>query len=281
MNTLQGVGLGYKRSMADNFLALDYEISPIQFIEASPENWLKIGGTARKKFDAIAERFPIACHGLSLSLGGQDALQIDFVRQIKEFMRQYHINFFSEHLSYCSHHGHIYDLLPLPFTEESVRHTAARIRIVQDILEQQISIENISYYAHSLLAEMDEVDFLNAVAREADCGIHLDVNNVYVNAVNHGIVKSRDYIDRVDLTRVNYMHIAGHDGEHETLLIDTHGQAVCDAVWDLFAYTCQRIPSSVPVLLERDSNFPPFAELEAEVKHIAAIQKQTKEASYV
>ena len=281
MNALQGAGLGYKRSMADDFLALDREVSPIQFIEVSPENWLKMGGAARKKFDAVAERFPIACHGLSLSLGGQDPLQIDFIRQIKEFMRQYRISFFSEHLSYCSHHGHVYDLLPLPFTEESVRHTAARIRMVQDILEQQISIENTSYYAHSPLAEMDEVDFLNAVAREADCGIHLDVNNVYVNAVNHGIVQPRDYIDRVDLPRVNYMHMAGHDEEHETLLIDTHGQAVCDAVWDLFAYTCQRIPHPVPVLLERDSNFPPFAELEAEVGRIAAIQRQIEEARYV
>ncbi|MDO5059911.1 MAG: DUF692 domain-containing protein [Neisseria sp.] len=277
MNTLHGAGLGYKRSMADDFLALDKAVSPIEFIEIAPENWLRMGGAARKKFDAAAERFPLACHGLSLSLGGQDALQLDFLQQIKAFLREYRIGFFSEHLSYCSHHGHLYDLLPLPFTEESVRHTAARIRTVQDILEMQIAVENTSYYAHSPLAEMDEVDFLNAVAREADCAIHLDVNNVYVNAVNHGIVQPRDYIDRVDLARVSYMHMAGHDEEAADLLIDTHGQAVCDAVWDLFAYTCMRLPHSVPVLLERDSNFPPFAELEAEVGRIAAIQKKAEE----
>lgn len=280
MNTLHGAGLGYKRRLADDFLALNPAETPIKFIEASPENWLKMGGAARKKFDAVAERFPIACHGLSLSLGGQDPLQTDFLYQIRDFMRQYGITFFSEHLSYCSHHGHVYDLLPLPFTEESVRHTAARICTVQDILEQKIAVENTSYYAHSPLAEMDEVDFLNAVAREADCGIHLDVNNVYVNAVNHGIVQPQDYINRVDWPRVCYMHMAGHDEEHADLLIDTHGQPVCDAVWDLFAHTCRSLPKAVPVLLERDSNFPPFAELEAEVARIAAIQQQAKQEQY-
>ncbi|MDO1510766.1 MULTISPECIES: DUF692 domain-containing protein [unclassified Neisseria] len=280
MKTLHGAGLGYKRSMADNFLNLNLETSAIQFIEIAPENWLRMGGAARKKFDAVAERFPIACHGLSLSLGGQDPLQIDFLRQVKAFLRQYDINFFSEHLSYCSHHGHVYDLLPLPFTEESVHHTAARIRLVQDILEQRIAIENTSYYAHSPIAEMDEVDFLNAVVREADCDIHLDVNNVYVNAVNHGIVQPHDYINRTDLSRVCYMHMAGHDEENENLLIDTHGQPVCADVWDLFAYTCYKLPHSVPTLLERDSNFPPFAELEAEVARIAAIQQQAEEARH-
>ncbi|MDO5073622.1 Protein of uncharacterised function (DUF692) [Neisseria animaloris] len=280
MKTLHGAGLGYKRSMADDFLNLNLETSAIQFIEIAPENWLRMGGAARKKFDAVAERFPIACHGLSLSLGGQDPLQIDFLRQVKAFLQQYDIEFFSEHLSYCSHHGHVYDLLPLPFTEESVHHTAARIRLVQDILEQRIAIENTSYYAHSPIAEMDEVDFLNAVVREADCNIHLDVNNVYVNAVNHGIVQPNDYINRTDLNRVCYMHMAGHDEESENLLIDTHGQPVCADVWDLFAYTCHKLPHNVPTLLERDSNFPPFAELEAEVSRIAAIQQQAEEARH-
>ncbi|UOO77519.1 DUF692 domain-containing protein [Neisseria sp. Dent CA1/247] len=280
MNTLYGAGLGYKRSLADDFLNLDRENSPIRFIEIAPENWLKMGGAARKKFDAVAERFPVACHGLSLSLGGQDPLQVEFLKQVKAFLRQYRISFFSEHLSYCSHFGHVYDLLPLPFTAESVRHTAARIRQVQDILEQRIAVENTSYYAHSPIAEMDEVDFLNAVAREADCDIHLDVNNVYVNAVNHGIVQPQDYIKRVDTSRVTYMHMAGHDEESENLLIDTHGQPVCADVWDLYDYTCRILPHSVPTLLERDSNFPPFAELEAEVARIAAIQQQAEETRH-
>lgn len=277
MNTLHGAGLGYKRNLAESFLQLDRNSSPIRFIEVAPENWLKMGGAARRQFDTVAERFPVACHGLSLSLGGQDPLQIDFLKQIKAFLRQYRISFFSEHLSYCSHNGHVYDLLPLPFTEEAVHHTAARIRTVQDILEQRIAVENTSYYAHNPIAEMDEVDFLNAVVHEADCDIHLDINNIYVNAVNHGIVAPRDYIDRVDLARVSYMHMAGHDEEAPGLLIDTHGQPVCADVWDLFAYACRRLPATVPTLLERDGNFPPFAELEAEVARIAAIQQQAEE----
>ena len=276
MNTLHGAGLGYKRNLAQDFLKLNRTYSPIQFIEIAPENWIKMGGAARKQFDTIAERFPIACHGLSLSLGGQDPLQFDFIKQIKAFLQQYHIHFFSEHLSYCSHHGHLYDLLPLPFTEEAIKHTAERIRIVQELLEMRIAIENTSYYAHNPIAEMDEVDFLNAVAQEADCDIHLDINNIYVNAINHHIVAPYDYINRVDLSRVTYMHMAGHDAETPNLLIDTHGQAVCDDVWDLFAYACQCLPHTVPTLLERDNNFPPFAELEAEVARITAIQQQAK-----
>lgn len=271
MTILHGAGLGYKRALADYFLNLDTR-SPIRFIEIAPENWIRMGGTARKKFDAVAERFPIACHGLSLSLGGQDALQEDFLLDIKKFIRQYQISFFSEHLSYCSDHGHLYDLLPLPFTAESVQHTAKRIRRVQDILEMHIAIENTSYYLHSGLAEMTEVEFLNAVAQEADCDIHLDVNNIYVNAINHNIVLPEDYINQVDKNRIRYMHIAGHDQETENLLIDTHGQPVCGDVWSLLDYTYAQLNHIPPCLLERDSNFPEFAELEKEVAHIHAIQ---------
>lgn len=277
MNTLQGAGLGYKRHMAADFLALDRAKSPISFIEAAPENWLRMGGAARKQFDAVAERFPVACHGLSLSLGGQDPLDMDFLKQIKAFIRRYRIGFFSEHLSYCGDHGHVYELMPLPFTAEAVRHTAARIRTVQDVLEMRIAVENTSYYAHNPIAEMNEAEFLNAVVREADCDIHLDINNIYVNAVNHGIVAPHDYIAAVDLPRVTYMHMAGHDAEAADLLIDTHGQPVCGDVWDLYAHTCALLPRSVPTLLERDSNFPPFAELEAEVGRIAAVQQQTEQ----
>ena len=140
----------------------------------------------------------------------------------------------------------------------------------------RIAVENTSYYAHSPLAEMSEVEFLNAVAREADCDIHLDVNNIYVNAFNHKLLAAHDFIDQVDAGRVTYMHMAGHDREGDDLLIDTHGQAVCGDVWELFAYTCRRLPHSVPTLLERDNNLPPFAELEAEVARIAAIQQQTE-----
>ena len=294
---LQGAGLGYRRDLADDFLNLSSN-NAIQFMEVAPENWVKMGGAARYKFDQAAERYPLAVHGLSLSLGGQAPLDRELLKNTKALMTQYNSTFFSEHLSYCECEGHLYDLLPMPFTEEAVKHVAERIRYVQDFLGLQISLENTSYYLHSPTSTMNEVEFLNAIAQEADCGIHLDVNNIYVNGVNHGLLDPYVFLDQVDVKRVNYIHIAGHDEEHSAaqvvedlegesfnkikgayrhlpeLLIDTHGEAVKGTVWDLLEYAYQRLPVIPPTLLERDFNFPPFAELYAEVEHIAQLQQK-------
>ena len=294
---LQGAGLGYRRDLADDFLNLSSN-NAIQFMEVAPENWVKMGGAARYRFDQAAERYPLAVHGLSLSLGGQAPLDRELLKNTKALMTQYNSTFFSEHLSYCECEGHLYDLLPMPFTEEAVKHVAQRIRYVQDFLELQISLENTSYYLHSPTSTMNEVEFLNAIAQEADCGIHLDVNNIYVNGVNHGLLDPYVFLDQVDVKRVNYIHIAGHDEEHSAaqvvedlegesfnkikgayrhlpeLLIDTHGEAVKGTVWDLLEYAYQRLPFIPPTLLERDFNFPPFAELYAEVEHIAQLQQK-------
>lgn len=294
---LQGAGLGYRRDLADDFLNLSSN-NAIQFMEVAPENWVKMGGAARYKFDQAAERYPLAVHGLSLSLGGQAPLDRELLKNTKALMTQYNSTFFSEHLSYCECEGHLYDLLPMPFTEEAVKHVAQRIRYVQDFLELQISLENTSYYLHSPTSTMNEVEFLNAIAQEADCGIHLDVNNIYVNGVNHGLLDPYVFLEQVDVKRVNYIHIAGHDEEHSAaqvvedlegesfnkikgayrhlpeLLIDTHGEAVKGTVWDLLEYAYQRLPAIPPTLLERDFNFPPFAELYAEVEHITQLQQK-------
>ncbi|WP_049356632.1 DUF692 domain-containing protein [Haemophilus parainfluenzae] len=294
---LQGAGLGYRRDLADDFLNLSSN-NAIQFMEVAPENWVKMGGSARYKFDQAAERYPLAVHGLSLSLGGQAPLDRELLKNTKALMTQYNSTFFSEHLSYCECEGHLYDLLPMPFTEEAVKHVAQRIRYVQDFLGLQISLENTSYYLHSPTSTMNEVEFLNAIAQEADCGIHLDVNNIYVNGVNHGLLDPYVFLDQVDVKRVNYIHIAGHDEEHSAaqvvedlegesfnkikgayrhlpeLLIDTHGEAVKGTVWDLLEYAYQRLPVIPPTLLERDFNFPPFVELYAEVEHIAQLQQK-------
>lgn len=294
---LQGAGLGYRRDLADDFLNLSSN-NAIQFMEVAPENWVKMGGAARYKFDQAAERYPLAVHGLSLSLGGQAPLDRELLKNTKALMTQYNSTFFSEHLSYCECEGHLYDLLPMPFTEEAVKHVAQRIRYVQDFLGLQISLENTSYYLHSPTSTMNEVEFLNAIAQEADCSIHLDVNNIYVNGVNHGLLDPYVFLDQVDVKRVNYIHIAGHDEEHSAaqvvedlegesfnkikgayrhlpeLLIDTHGEAVKGTVWDLLEYAYQRLPVIPPTLLERDFNFPPFAELYAEVEHIAQLQQK-------
>ena len=294
---LQGAGLGYRRDLADDFLNLSSN-NAIQFMEVAPENWVKMGGAARYKFDQAAEKYPLAVHGLSLSLGGQAPLDRELLKNTKALMTQYNSTFFSEHLSYCECEGHLYDLLPMPFTEEAVKHVAQRIRYVQDFLELQISLENTSYYLHSPTSTMNEVEFLNAIAQEADCSIHLDVNNIYVNGVNHGLLDPYVFLEQVNVKRVNYIHIAGHDEEHSAaqvvedlegesfnkikgayrhlpeLLIDTHGEAVKGTVWDLLEYAYQRLPVIPPTLLERDFNFPPFAELYAEVEHIAQLQQK-------
>ena len=294
---LQGAGLGYRRDLADDFLNLSSN-NAIQFMEVAPENWVKMGGAARYKFDQAAERYPLAVHGLSLSLGGQAPLDRELLKNTKALMTQYNSTFFSEHLSYCECEGHLYDLLPMPFTEEAVKHVAQRIQYVQDFLGLQISLENTSYYLHSPTSTMNEVEFLNAIAQEADCGIHLDVNNIYVNGVNHGLLDPYVFLEQVNVKRVNYIHIAGHDEEHSAaqvvedlegesfnkikgayrhlpeLLIDTHGEAVKGTVWDLLEYAYQRLPVIPPTLLERDFNFPPFAELYAEVEHIAQLQQK-------
>lgn len=296
MMMLVGSGLGYRRDLANGFLQLPTQ-SAVQFIEIAPENWVKMGGSARYQFDQVAERFPVAVHGLSLSLGGQAPLDKELLKSIKILMKQYGSTFFSEHLSYCECEGHLYDLLPMPFTDEAVLHTAQRIREVQDYLGLKIALENTSYYLHSPTSTMNEVEFLNAIAQEADCDIHLDVNNIYVNGVNHGLLDPYQFIDQVDHKRVSYIHIAGHNEEQEVLpevntgeeafnkvqgefrhlpqlLIDTHGEKVKGYVWDLLAYTYQRLPHIPPTLLERDFNFPPFMELYAEVEHIARLQRQ-------
>ncbi|MDG6829616.1 DUF692 domain-containing protein [Glaesserella parasuis] len=293
---LVGSGLGYRRDLANGFLQLPTQ-SAVQFIEIAPENWVKMGGSARYQFDQVAERFPVAVHGLSLSLGGQAPLDKELLKSIKILMKQYGSTFFSEHLSYCECEGHLYDLLPMPFTDEAVLHTAQRIREVQDYLGLKIALENTSYYLHSPTSTMNEVEFLNAIAQEADCDIHLDVNNIHVNGVNHGLLDPYQFIDQVDHKRVSYIHIAGHNEEQEVLpevntgeevfnkvqgelrhlpqlLIDTHGEKVKGSVWDLLAYTYQRLPHIPPTLLERDFNFPPFMELYAEVEHIARLQRQ-------
>ncbi|HDC1419311.1 TPA: DUF692 domain-containing protein [Salmonella enterica] len=281
-------GLGYRRDLADDFLNLPGD-NVIQFIEIAPENWLKMGGKARYIFDQVAERLPLKLHGLSLSLGGQSPLDTELLTNIKIFMTQYNTTFFSEHLSFCELSGHLYDLLPLPFTEEAVKHTARRIREVQDFLGFQISLENISYYFHHTSGSMNEAEFINAVVQEADCKILLDVNNIYVNSINHNLLAPVDFIDSIDISRVNYAHIAGHEEQHPSvlslmnsskrsgevcMLIDTHSESVKDDVWALLDYLYQRISVIPPTLLERDANFPPFSELYSEVECINKLQKK-------
>ncbi len=237
----------------------------------APENWIGLGGSYGKQFREYTERYPFVTHGLSLSIGGPDPLDEDFVHKVGDFLRQHNILCYSEHLSYCSDGGHLYDLMPIPFTEEAVHHVSERIRRVQDILGQRIAMENISYYA-APGQEMQEIDFINAVLEEADCDLLLDVNNIYVNSINHKY-NAEAFLQSLPGHRVAYCHIAGHFVEDEDLLVDTHGATVIDHVWTLL-HKAYDLFGVMPTLLERDFNIPPLPELLGEVQHIADIQHQ-------
>jgi len=266
-NLIHGAGLGLRRAFLTEII--DSPAANVAFYEVAPENWMTLGGKLGKQFRAMTERYPFVAHGLSLSIGSSDPLDETFVHALKKFMATHQIKFYSEHLSYCSHQGHLYDLMPIPFTSEAVSHVAKRIQRVQTILEQKIAIENVSYYA-TPGQEMSEIDFFNAVVAEADCDVLLDINNIYVNSVNHGY-DAENFLRTIPAQRVSYAHIAGHYVEAPDFLVDTHGADVIDPVWKLLAKAYE-LYGVFPTLLERDFNIPALAQLMKEVDTITAIQ---------
>jgi uncharacterized protein len=274
--SVHGAGLGLRRDILSRLS--DPYPGNIDFMEVAPENWIKLGGRFARQFHEFTERYPFVCHGLSLSWGGPAPLDEQLVRDIKKFLDEHNIRCYSEHLSYCSDQGHLYDLMPIPFTEEAVRHVAGRIRRVQEILERPIAIENVSYYA-APGKELDEIVFINAVLQEADCRLLLDLNNIYVNSVNHHY-DAEKFLLALPGERIAYAHVAGHYNEAEDLIVDTHGSQVIDPVWRLLqcAYGAFGV---FPTLLERDFNFPPMAELLGEVDRIHALQAQALKAAAV
>lgn len=267
---VSGAGLGLRREKLDEMLASD--LSPVDFMEVAPENWINVGGTFGKKFSQFTEKHDFVCHGLSLSIGSPSPLDEDFVRDVGKFLKAHNVKHYSEHLTYCSDDGHLYDLLPIPFSEEAVHYVAERIRRVQDILQQEISMENASYYTAAPGKEMEEIEFLNAVLDEADCGLLLDVNNIYVNSVNH-LYDPIEFLKQLPAKRIRYAHIAGHYNEDRDLIVDTHGADVIDPVWDILHKAYEHF-GVFPTLLERDFNIPAIPELLKEVVQIANIQKQ-------
>lgn len=262
-----GAGLGLRRVLLDQLI--EAPAGAFDFLECAPDNWIGVGGPLADKLAILSSRHPLSCHGLSLSLGGPDPLDMDFVRRTRDFLVRHQVAMYSEHLSYCAADGHLYDLLPIPFTDEAVHHVAGRIAQVQDALGRRIAVENVSYYAAPFQA-LAESDFINAVLAEADCDLLLNVNNVYVNAINHRY-DARAFIEAMPGARIASIHIAGHYDEAEDLKVDTHGSAVKDDVWDLLAYAYRK-HGLRPTLLERDFNFPPFEELLGEVARIRDVQ---------
>jgi uncharacterized protein (UPF0276 family) len=265
---LHGVGLGLRRTMLPE-LAERSDRLDVDFFEVAPENWIGVGGAYGRRLRELEARYPFVNHGLSLSIGGPGPLDREYLGRLRRFLDEHGVLLYSEHLSYCSDDGHLYDLMPIPFTEAAVRHVAERVRQVQDALGRRIALENVSYYA-ATGAEMREIEFLNAVLEQADCDLMLDVNNVYVNAINHGY-DAREFLAGVPAARVVYMHVAGHYVEAEDLRVDTHGSDVCDPVWQLLG-DAYRHCGVKPTVLERDFNIPPLDVLMREVATVRRVQ---------
>ncbi|WP_028767241.1 DUF692 domain-containing protein [Shewanella fidelis] len=265
----QRVGLGLRREMLDEFCqAVPNEIN---FFEVAPENWMTLGGKFGRQFRALTEKHEFFCHGLSLSIGSPEPLDLTFVRNVKSFLDLHQISTYSEHLSYCSGRGHMYDLMPIPFTTEAVMHVAQRVKQVEDILERPLILENVSFYA-APGADMSELEFVNAVMQEADCKMLLDVNNIYVNSVNHNY-DAIEFLKAMPTNRIAYLHIAGHYEEAEDLIVDTHGADIIDPVWQLLD-VCYQTHGVFPTLLERDFNIPSTDELLLEINQIHDYQKR-------
>ena len=267
---VNGAGLGLRRGHMLEQL-LEENPQQVQFMEVAPENWIGVGGRLGKRFREYTERYPFVVHGLSLSIGGPTPIDVDLVRDIKSFMDEHNILKYTEHLTYCSDDGHLYDLMPIPFTEDAVHYVADRIKQVQDILGRRIAMENASYYA-APGKEMEEIDFIKAVLEEADCELLLDVNNIYVNSINHRY-DPIEYLRALPKERITYSHIAGHFNEAEDLIVDTHGADVIDSVWDILDKAYETF-GVFPTLLERDFNIPALPELLGEVNHICRLQEK-------
>ena len=269
---VSGAGLGLKQEILPELL--EQQPAEIGFVEVAPENWIGVGGARRKALDQALERYPLVCHGLSLDIGGPRPLDPDFLARLRRFLDDTGALIYTEHLSYCGDSGQLYDLMPIPFAEEAVHYVAGRIRQVQDALGRRIGMENVSTYALPA-GEMSEIEFLNAVVEEADCGYHLDINNIFVNAMNHGF-DPQDYLARIPAERILYAHIAGHYVQAPDLRIDTHGEPVISEVWAMLDQAYDRY-GVFPTLLERDFNIPPLAELRQEIAQILAAQERHRE----
>lgn len=249
------------------------------WLEAHTENYFAEAGPARAALARLAERYPISLHGVGLSLGSCDPLDTEHLRRLARLERSISPALISEHLSWSSFGGrHANDLLPLPTTEEALRHVARRVRAVQDSLGRQLLVENLSSYLQYRCSELSEPEFLAALVMETGCGLLLDVNNVYVNAMNHGFDPQR-YLVQIPRHAVKEMHLAGHSTLHtdsgHVLRIDTHGSRVCEPVWDLYAFAIGRF-GVMPTLIEWDTDVPELALLRDE----AAIANRILEAAH-
>lgn len=265
----KAVGLGLRREFLPRLLATPEH--GVDFFELAPENWINFGGRPAAQLRTLTEKHPFICHGLSLSIGGPAPLDMELLEAVQDFMTEHGIRHYSEHLAYCADHGQLYDLLPLPLTEEMVQHAAGRIRQAQDFLQMPLIVENTAYYGGFRHSTLTELEFLLAVLEEANCHLLLDLNNLYVNSVNHRY-DAADFLRALPAGRIVYQHLAGHARHPQGWLIDTHDAAVEAPVWDLLRRS-ERLFGPLPTLLEWDNQIPPLPRLLEELQNVRHAQE--------
>ncbi len=268
---VEGVGLGLRHDLAAEL----FERAPdeVRWLEVHPENYVRRGGRFAQNLERAMERWALVPHGLTLGFGTVDRYDPGYVRDLKALLDRIDAPWYSDHLCFAGTDGaFLHDLLPLPFTREAVDVVAARVKELSDAIERPVAVENVSYYADPAPPAMDEPDFVLEVLEAADCRMLLDVNNVYVNAQNHGF-DPKSYIDRIPPERVVQIHVAGHMTRKDGIIIDTHGEPMCDGVYELLRHTLERM-GPVPVLLERDQNIPPLDEVLEELRRLTDIYER-------
>jgi len=261
-----GYGMGLRTDYYETILD---ELPEIDWFEVISENYMVKGGKALYYLDAIREHYPMVMHGVSLSIGGTDALDLDYLAQLKALTQRIEPRWVSDHLCWTGQGGHnLHDLMPLPYNREAISHVAQRVQQVQDFLGRQILLENVSSYVSYQHSEMSEWEFYTAVVEEADCLMLLDINNIYVSSRNHHF-DVMDYINGVPAQRVQQFHLAGHE-DNDDFVVDTHDHPVPDSVWALYQSALKRF-GPVSTMIERDDRMPPFDELLGELNHARKI----------
>jgi len=257
-----GFGLGLRTAHYADFLT---QSQRVDWLEIISDNYMVPGGKPLRMLDAIRERYPMAMHGVALSIGSVEGPDRTYLKQLRQLMDHVQPLWVSDHLCWTGVHGRqLHDLMPLPYTDEALDVVVRNVRQVQDALGRRLVLENVSSYVNFRQSHMSEWDFVSAVCEQADCLLLLDVNNIYVSSVNHGF-DAETYVDSMPVGRVQQIHLAGHshNGDH---IIDTHDQAVSDPVWALYAHACRRF-GHVATMIERDDHIPPLADLIHELEH--------------
>jgi len=283
LSQIQGVGVGFK---AEHFADILQSLPDVGFFEVHAENFMGDGGPPHARLRRLREDYALSVHGVGLSIGGADALDDDHLKRLKAVVQRYQPALVSEHLAWASHQDHYYnDLLALPYTSETLANVTAHVDHVQSMLGRTILLENPSTYLRFDASTWHEADFLAEIIQRTGCGLLLDINNIYVTSVNHGL-DAKDYVDRLPLPRVGEIHLAGHadavDGDGTPFLIDAHDRAVADEVLALYQWILPKIDMQ-PTLLEWDNDVPDWPVLLAEAQRIEAIRAGTKasQARYV